>query len=300
MSEPVWITGIGLVSCLGEGAEPHLAALREPGARGRWWTRKASRPSRCIRCRRSTSTGRSRRRATSGRWSPGSGSAPTPRGSPSTAPARAAWWPTCTWSSRPAAASATRPSTRRWCRSSPPCRRREAAPLLNERLAERAAADPVPGAALQPAGRQHLHRPRRHRLLAHLHGRGGRRAPTRCASPRRGWPRAGAGSPWSAAPMSPGAGTCCCSTRSAGCCRRGAWAPMAHASGGGMVTGSAGAFLVLETRVPRRGARREGPRRARRRRHRLGAAHAARIRRAPPPQALVGSDAARCCGRATR
>jgi 3-oxoacyl-[acyl-carrier-protein] synthase II len=33
MSEPVWITGIGLVSCLGEGAEPHLAVLREPLAR---------------------------------------------------------------------------------------------------------------------------------------------------------------------------------------------------------------------------------------------------------------------------
>ena len=30
---PVWITGIGLVSCLGEGAEPHLAALRAPAAR---------------------------------------------------------------------------------------------------------------------------------------------------------------------------------------------------------------------------------------------------------------------------
>ena len=33
MSEPVWITGVGLVSCLGEGAEPHLAVLREPLAR---------------------------------------------------------------------------------------------------------------------------------------------------------------------------------------------------------------------------------------------------------------------------
>jgi 3-oxoacyl-[acyl-carrier-protein] synthase II len=33
MSEPVWITGIGLVSCLGEGAEPHFAVLREPVTR---------------------------------------------------------------------------------------------------------------------------------------------------------------------------------------------------------------------------------------------------------------------------
>ena len=30
MTEPVWITGVGLVSCLGEGAAPHLAALVDP------------------------------------------------------------------------------------------------------------------------------------------------------------------------------------------------------------------------------------------------------------------------------
>ncbi|MBX6743864.1 MAG: beta-ketoacyl-ACP synthase [Acetobacteraceae bacterium] len=33
MTEPVWITGIGLASSLGEGAAPHLAALSEPAAR---------------------------------------------------------------------------------------------------------------------------------------------------------------------------------------------------------------------------------------------------------------------------
>ena len=33
MPEPVWITGVGLVSCLGEGAAPHLAALGQPGLR---------------------------------------------------------------------------------------------------------------------------------------------------------------------------------------------------------------------------------------------------------------------------
>jgi len=33
MTEPVWITGVGLVSSLGEGPEPHLAALDAPGAR---------------------------------------------------------------------------------------------------------------------------------------------------------------------------------------------------------------------------------------------------------------------------
>lgn len=33
MTEPVWITGIGLVSSLGEGAAPHLAALADPAPR---------------------------------------------------------------------------------------------------------------------------------------------------------------------------------------------------------------------------------------------------------------------------
>ncbi len=33
--EPVWITGIGLVSCLGEGREPHSAALEAPGGGAR-------------------------------------------------------------------------------------------------------------------------------------------------------------------------------------------------------------------------------------------------------------------------
>ncbi|MBV1799086.1 beta-ketoacyl-ACP synthase [Siccirubricoccus sp. G192] len=33
MTEPVWITGIGLVSSLGEGAAPHLAALADPAAK---------------------------------------------------------------------------------------------------------------------------------------------------------------------------------------------------------------------------------------------------------------------------
>ena len=39
----------------------------------------------------------------------------------------------------------------------------------------RTAADAVPGAAFQPARRQHLDRPQGHRLVAHLHGRGRRR-----------------------------------------------------------------------------------------------------------------------------
>ena len=57
---------------------------------------------------------------------------------------------------------------------------------LSQRTAdERSAADAVSGPALQPAGRQYRHRPRRVRNLAHLHGRGSRRR-------RRGADRAGA------------------------------------------------------------------------------------------------------------
>src|SRR6266446_1915418 len=37
---------------------------------------------------------------------------------------------------------------------------------------ERSAPHPVPGAALEPVGRQYLDRARRHRLVTHLHGRG--------------------------------------------------------------------------------------------------------------------------------
>ena len=44
--------------------------------------------------------------------------------------------------------------------------------FLNERLMNDLAADAVSGAALEPARRQHRHRPRRFRNLAHLHGRG--------------------------------------------------------------------------------------------------------------------------------
>ena len=47
---------------------------------------------------------------------------------------------------------------------------------------ERPAADAVSRAALEPARRQHLDRARRHRLLAHLHGRGGGRR--RCGARR--------------------------------------------------------------------------------------------------------------------
>ena len=44
--------------------------------------------------------------------------------------------------------------------------------FLNERLMGDLRPDALPGPALEPLGRQHLDRPRRHRRLAHLHGRG--------------------------------------------------------------------------------------------------------------------------------
>ena len=63
------------------------------------------------------------------------------------------------------------------------------------RLAEpasdvRSAAHAVPGAALQPAGRQHLDRAWRGGLVPHLHGRGGSRHRCRphCLRPHRRWP----------------------------------------------------------------------------------------------------------------
>ncbi len=43
------ITGIGLVSCLGEGIEAHWAALNREAASSRWSMRRPSRPGRCIR-----------------------------------------------------------------------------------------------------------------------------------------------------------------------------------------------------------------------------------------------------------
>ena len=71
-----------------------------------------------------------------------------------------------------------------------PARRREAGGLPQRAADERSAADAVPRAAVQSPGRQHLDRPRRHRLLAHLHGRGirGRRRGPHRAVAHRGRP----------------------------------------------------------------------------------------------------------------
>ena len=116
---------------------------------------------------------------------------------------------------------------------------------------DRTAPDALPGAAFQPARRQHLHRPQGDRLVAHLHGRGRRRrlggrdgggahplGPVdACAGRRRVPDRA----PRHAARLR---------TRRISAPRRhGSRSGSAQGSeGGGVVTGSGAAFLVLESR----------------------------------------------------
>ena len=202
-----WITGIGIVSCLGEGPEAHWQALM----RGQPQRRRddASRPTSCIRSRRSISTSRSRKRATSARWSRGSASAPTPPASRSTAPAsRATPNPVAHGHDRRRRRRRARPR-RRHRDPVAACRGAAESGRLPQRTAdERPAPDAVPGAALQPARRQHLDRARRHRLLAHLHGRGSRPASTRCASRSRASTPGRATSRWSAAPTTASGPTC--------------------------------------------------------------------------------------------
>ena len=62
----VWITGIGIVSCLGESLEAHWQRLDEPSQRRH---DLVSRLTSCTASSRSISTSRSRKRATSARWS---------------------------------------------------------------------------------------------------------------------------------------------------------------------------------------------------------------------------------------
>ncbi len=92
---------------------------------------------------------------------------------------------------------------------------REARSIPQRAADERPAPDAVPRAAFQPARRQHLDRAWRHRLVAHLHGRGiGRRrrgAHRACA--HRSRDRATSHS--SAARTMASARICCCSTSSA-------------------------------------------------------------------------------------
>ena len=77
-SAEVWITGIGLATSLGEGLDANWDALKQRRVNA---DEKGFAPYIVHPSRRSISTPRSRRRAISVRWKPGSASAPTPPGS---------------------------------------------------------------------------------------------------------------------------------------------------------------------------------------------------------------------------
>ena len=72
----------------------------------------------------------------------------------------------------------------------------------------RPAPDPLSGAALEPARRQHLHRPRRDGRLPHLHGRGIERRRCDPHRPASASPPARTTSSSSAAPTTPSVPTC--------------------------------------------------------------------------------------------
>ena len=203
------ITGIGLVSCLGEGAEAHWAALDAPGGFTPVVDTDTFRPlAGASDGQRSTWTSRSPSAATSGRWRPGSASACTPPASRWTPPGSRAT-PTCC--QRMDMIVAAGGGERDYAADDAilAALRHAADPgaMLNERLLARSAADAVPGAALQPAGGQYFAGARRGRLLAHLHGRGSVRAPTRCAPPAHGSRRGRATCSWSAVRSMPSAPT---------------------------------------------------------------------------------------------
>ena len=244
----------------------HLARRRARRELGRAQCRahqcrreELSRPTSCIPGRRSISTRRSRRRATSARWRRGSGSAPMP--------------PASRWSRR--ASRATRKS---WARMDMVIAagggerdirvdttilnaqaKGNAAPRLPQRTAdERSAPDAVPGAALQPARRQHRDRARRLRHLAHLHGRGSRRrrCGADCAGAHRGRPERHRAdrrlAQWRA--QGPAAPLRIRRLQSEGQVRAGVGASRSTA---GFALGSAGAFLVIESKAHARRARRK-------------------------------------------
>ena len=168
-----WITGIGIVSSLGEGPEAHWQELME----GRRQRRRDD--ARALR--------RASARAAQSRQADPEEGRPAPDGGVA-AHRHLCGRPRARLRRRqgqcrdPRAHGHDRRRRRRRARR----RRRHHHPVrhaarvkpgrLPQRAAdERSAADAVSGAALQPAGRQHLDRARRHRLLAHLHGRGSRR-----------------------------------------------------------------------------------------------------------------------------
>ena len=135
---------------------------------------------------------------------------------------------------------------------------------------ERSAPDAVSGAALQPARRQYLDRAWRHRLVAHLHGRGAGRRRTRCASRMRASRPDRATSRWSAAPTTQSAGKSCCTTRSGTLLTHDQHTPVwdRAATGGGMELGTVGRFSraggeAARARTRRKAVRAPGGRRVR-------------------------------------
>ncbi len=197
MMREVVVTGIGLVSCAGEGVAAHLSALAgqsEPrvdtrnlrplsgpsgrDAQLRQPDRQEVRPApdgdlaapRLLRCR-----ARARRRRRQGRCGTQEPHASHRGGR-----------------RRRAGLRRRRADPDRASHGRRPGRLPQRAPH------GRSAPDALPGPALEPLGRQHLDRPRRHRRLAHLHGRGierrrrgARRARPHRIGPERHLPRRG-------------------------------------------------------------------------------------------------------------
>ena len=175
-----WITGIGIVSCLGEGADAHWQGLSERRTNvERRDVRALSRPhARAARFRQADPQ--------EGRPAP-DGSVAAHRHLRRRACARR-----CRREGQSRAARThghdrrgrRRGARRGGRRRNPhqPEEGRQSRRLPQRAADERSAPDAVPGAAVQSARRQYLDRPRRDRLLAHLHGRGsGRR---RCCADR--------------------------------------------------------------------------------------------------------------------
>jgi 3-oxoacyl-[acyl-carrier-protein] synthase II len=105
----IWITGIGLVSCAGEGRAAHLAALGSaapPALDDTSFAPFPLHPGPALELDRQIPKKGDQRQmetwqrlgtyAAGARWRPGSGWVPMPRGWPLTMPARATWWPTWT------------------------------------------------------------------------------------------------------------------------------------------------------------------------------------------------------------
>ena len=183
----VWITGIGLATSLGEGLDAHWDALNAQriNVDEKSFAPYIVHPLGADQA----STRRSRKRATSARWKPGSASAPMPRGWRWIRPASKA---TRKSSARMDMIVAAGGGERDLAVDSGDSQRLGQGQLrarLSQRTAdERSAADAVSGAALQPARRQHRHRPRRLR---------DRRAPSWARKPPASTRR---GSRWRASP----------------------------------------------------------------------------------------------------